>query len=261
MRSGTTALARYVGAHPDVFMAPEKEVHFFDRHFDLGVEWYAQRFASADVESAIGEATQVYMYDELSVDRMARTVPDAKLIAILRDPVDRAYSHYWLNRSSGIEQLGFAEALEAEPERIDASRGKRFAYSYVDRGRYLHQLLSLSERFPEDAIHVAIFEDLRSDARSVYREVCEFLSIDPGFEPPDLGQPINGHVAFRSLRLRHYSKRLTGTPRRIVGRLNAKPERYEPMEPRVRASLSEMFRTENDALANWLGRELPAWSR
>ena len=70
MRSGTTALARYLGAHPDVFVAPEKEIHFFDRYYDRGIGWYEDRFSRDESEIAIGEATQSYMYDPLAIERM-----------------------------------------------------------------------------------------------------------------------------------------------------------------------------------------------
>ena len=114
MRSGTTTLARQLGSHPEVFMAAEKEVHFFDLHHDEGVDWYAGRFAGGAREREIGEATE-YMHDGCPRRRMGAELPDARLIVILRDPVSRAYSHYWLNRAKGMERLGFAEAIAAEP--------------------------------------------------------------------------------------------------------------------------------------------------
>ena len=90
MRSGTTSLARYLASHPDVLFAPQKEVHFFDRNFHRGVAWYASQFAGDPTLRLAGEATPSYMYDELAVERMSHTVPHAKLIAVLRDPTERA---------------------------------------------------------------------------------------------------------------------------------------------------------------------------
>src|SRR5262245_45971784 len=112
MRSGTTSLARYLGAHPDVFVAPEKEIHFFDRCFDRGVAWYAERFIQAAGAGAIGEATQSYMYDPDAIARMRSVVPSARLLTILRHPTDRAYSHYWLNRAHGLEDRSFEAAID-----------------------------------------------------------------------------------------------------------------------------------------------------
>src|SRR5437764_7156012 len=105
MRSGTTSLTRYLNAHPDVFVAPGKELHFFDQRFDRGLDWYRDCFERAAGQRAIGEATQSYMYDAEAMTRLAVTVPKARLLAILRNPVDRAWSHYWLNRALALETL------------------------------------------------------------------------------------------------------------------------------------------------------------
>src|ERR1051326_983405 len=105
-RSGTTSLARYLGSHPHVFMARAKEMHFFDSDSKTR-EWYRPRFAEARRQTAVGEATPNYLYEPAAIKRMAAIVPEARLIAILRDPVDRAYSHYWQNRSLGKETMTF----------------------------------------------------------------------------------------------------------------------------------------------------------
>src|SRR5688572_14326389 len=105
MRSGTTSLHKYLQAHPDVFVASGKEVHFFDRRYGRGLDWYRSRFAGVTTERVVGEATPAYMYDENAIARIAHDLPDARLIVVLRNPVDRAYSHYWRNRSRGRENL------------------------------------------------------------------------------------------------------------------------------------------------------------
>jgi hypothetical protein len=98
MKSGTTSLARYLGAHPQAYVAPEKEINFFERGYvwNRGVDWYASRFEGAGDALAVGEASPSYMYWPTAIERMASVVPDARLIALLRDPVERAYSHYLL---------------------------------------------------------------------------------------------------------------------------------------------------------------------
>jgi hypothetical protein len=261
MRCGTTALARYLGAHPDVYMAPEKETHFFDRHFDRGTSWYASRFEPAGGIAAIGEATQSYMYDIEALQRIAQVLPDAKLITLLRDPVDRAYSHYWLNRARGLERLSFPQAVAAEPGRLrSGSRRDRFVFSYIDRGRYLEQLKRICERFPRSALHVVIFEDMTRDARGVFREACRHIRVDPTFAPPDLGRKINAHVTFRSPGLRRIAKRLPRTLARCVGTLNVRKGGYEPMSPDVRSALADTFREDVRSLSAWLGHDLSEWT-
>src|ERR671919_2133494 len=97
MKSGTTALINSLGKHPDVFALPS-EIHFFDRFHDRGLDWYRERFAKARGQGAVGESTPEYMYLPHARERIVRDLPGVQLIAILRNPVERAYSHYWHNR-------------------------------------------------------------------------------------------------------------------------------------------------------------------
>lgn len=260
MRSGTTSLARYLDAHPEVFMAPTKEVRYFDRHHDEGLDWYRAHFAGAAGAPMVGEATQTYLYDREAMERMAGAVPDARLVAVLRDPVDRAYSHYWLNKARAREPLGFLEALDAEPERL--ARGdldSRFFYSYADRGRYVHQLRRLEQHYPRERICLVLFDDLRDDPHSAYAQVLQFLDVAP-FTPENLGRAVNSYTAFRSIRLRRMARRLPGRARDAVGRLNSQREEYPPLDDAVRAEVAARFADDNAALAAHLGRELAGWS-
>ena len=261
MRSGTTSLARYLGAHPQVFMAAKKEVHFFDFHFDRSLDWYARHFARAGGKTAVGEATPGYMYNERAIARMARLVPQARLIVVLRNPVDRAYSHYWLNRARGHEPLDFAAAIAVEPERLANPKlefGRRGVY--LEGSRYLKYLLRVCRYYPRSALHVVIFEDLRDEPRAVYAAVCRFLGVGESFLPPNLGRPINRFVAFRSLGLRNLGRRLPRPLRRVVDRLNVREASYPPLDSALRKALQEQFAGENAALAAWLSRDLSIWS-
>ena len=254
MRSGTTALARYVGAHPGVFMAPEKEVHFFDRHHDRGLEWYRSRFAGHQGQPAVGEATQTYLFMPDVPARIAAVVPDAKLIAILRNPVDRAYSHFWMNRGLRTESRSPEEALTAEP-------GAPVFFPYLDRGRYLPQLQRVCEHFPRDALHVLLFEDLLARPEETFGAVCSFLGVDPAVRPENLGRQINKNVAFRSIRVRDFARKLPAPLGKVIGRLNGKPFSYPKIDPALRRELAARFTEDNAQLAAWLGRDLSIWDR
>ena len=260
-KSGTTALAAYLAEHPDVYVAPEKEVHYFDQNFGRGVDWYRSRFAGARGERAIGEASPTYMYDRTPVERMAALVPHARLIAVLRNPVDRAYSHYWWERSL-TETRPFGEAVRTEMR--DGSGGRRDRYLYG--GRYLDKLELVTEYFPRDNLSVVLMEELLHEPERTFSAVCRFLDVDDSVKPPSIGKEVNPAYRLRSPALRrfmfrfHLARRLPQGWGTAIDRWNRKPFRYPPMEPALRADLLRWFADDNAALARWLGRDLQIWN-
>jgi hypothetical protein len=258
-KSGTTSLLRYLSEHPEVFMAPG-EVFYFDRYFDQGTGWYRRHFEGAVEGQSVGEKTAEYLYCLEAPARMAQVVPEARLIAILRNPVERAYSHYWHNRTRGHEPLEFADALAAEPERLAADPAAWRRYSYFDRGRYIEQLRRYGEHYPREAMLAVLFDDLCDSPRETFQSVCRFLEIDDGFVPGNVGEAKNRFMRFRFMSLRKPIKKLPGWLRRIAGRLNIRYESYPPMDTAVRARLHEAYAADNAALAAWLGRDLAAWN-
>lgn len=260
MRSGTTSLAVNLGNHPEIFIPPEKEVRFFDRHFDEGMPWYEDRFARAPAGAIVGEASPGYMYHHSARERMAEALPDARLVAILREPVERAYSHYWLNRSLGIEPLSFAQAVDREPIRL-ANGERPDAFGYLARGRFLAQLQAVCEHYERDRLLVLLFDDLQGDPGGTYRRTCAFLGIDQTYEPRALGRPINPYVQFRSLPVRGAARDLPSPARRLLERVNTRRSvSYPPLDPELQAELRSRFRDENRQLEIWLGRDLHAWN-
>jgi Sulfotransferase domain len=260
MRSGTTSLARYLGDHPDIFMATVKEIEFFDLNFDKGLDWYAAHFTHANGKQAWGEATQTYMYEPTARERMARTLPRALLIAILRDPVDRAYSHYWHNRARKRESLEFGDALAAEPMRLrSADLNTRLRFSYADRSRYLGQLRALATLYPRERIMVLLFERLRADPLSSYADACRFLGVNPRFAPGNLGSAINRYGEFRSTAVRDAAKHLPRRVKHAIARVNRVEASYPPIDVSVRSELADSFAGEKEELSNWLGLDLSVW--
>jgi hypothetical protein len=256
MRSGSTSLYKYLQAHPDVHM-PRKEIHFFDVKWDRGIAWYHTRFEGYAGQTAIGEATPTYLADPIALDRMAATIPDARLVAVLRDPIDRAYSHYWMEHARDRDPRTFEAAIADELARRPGAP----ASDYLERGRYARQLEQVCERFPRRHVHVVLLDDLRDRPHETYAAACRFLGIDDGFVPPRIGERVNRFVAFRSMRVRNLRRSLPSTWRigRIVGRLNARDDVYEPMAEETRAALRHHFGADNEALAEWLGRDLSMW--
>jgi Sulfotransferase family len=247
-RSGTTGLWRSLRQHPDVFMAPAKELRFF-----LGpisppaIERYRENFGDWRGERAVGEATPVYMYSEDALERMAELVPEARLLVILRDPVDRAYSDYWQRRADGREDRTFAEVVAAG------------GAIYVRRSRYVTALERVCAHFPREALHVLLFEDLCRAPGEVFGSICQHLGVSTEFVPTEPGAPANSFVHFRSQRVRAVARRLPGLAGRVLGRLNSGRRPYPPLASDLRRVLRRQLESDNERLASWLGRELTPW--
>ena len=258
MRSGTTSLTRYLDAHPDVYIAPQKEIHYFDLNYSRGIDWYREQFSGVGREAAVGDATPSYVYLEEAMARMAETIPGARVIVLLRHPVDRAYSHYWLRRTLGAEKKDFMDAVHDEPRRIALGDPRREC-PYLDMSRYVYQLRRLIRYFPREAVHVVIFEEMKRDPETTYRHVCRFLRVNEEFAPANLGQVVNASVSYRSRRLRQLRHKMPGPVWRVVGRLNTRRASYPPLDPELKAELAGKFTEDNSELASWLGRDLSLW--
>ena len=260
-KSGTTSLASYLSDHPDVLM-PEHPVTFFNRNFERGLDWYSQHFPTTTEAQKVGEGTPEYMYHESVAPRIAESLPGVRLIAILRNPVDRAYSHYWHNQTRGREQLSFQGAVAAEPARLSgADPTTRARYAYLDRGRYLKQLKHLRRYVPADHLHVLIFEELRKDPIPVVQQTFAFLGIDSTYVPNNIGHVRNRFVSFRSQKLRKPIRHLPAVARMAARRLNARHSSYPPLENDFRLELAEGFAQDNRDLEDWLGRDLSLWGK
>jgi hypothetical protein len=260
-KAGTTSLARWLDAHPDVFVPPPKELHFFDRDscWERGAEWYAGNFGDAGDVAVVGEATPEYLAAPDVPKRMAKVVPHVKLIALLRNPVDRAYSHYWHARGWGGEDRSFDDAVD----RLLA--GDTNVRQYISRGYYLEQLQCYEECFPRESMLVLRFEDLTGDPAAAFRQVCGFLGVRD-IAPSNLGKVYNAHSKHRSRRLRIRMEGWRAWRRapllaRAVDRLNTAEGDYPPMAEPIRRRLVEHYAQRNEELGRHLGWDLTGWSR
>jgi hypothetical protein len=198
-KAGTTALYSYLREHPTVTGPPWKEVSFFDRHFWRGAAWYRGHFpnklylrgvrARTGVEPIVGEASPSYLFHPHAPERAAALVPDVRLIALVRNPVDRALSHYHHEVAFGREPLPFEQALEQEDERmqgeLERMRDPRYFshawwnFTYLSRGRYAEQLERWLGFFPRERLLILPSEDLLEQPRETYARVLEFLGAPP----------------------------------------------------------------------------------
>lgn len=200
-RSGTTSLYRYLTSHPRVLPAAVKEIHYFDLAFERSLWWYGTFFPSRlcrAVRSAggmstpiAGECTPYYLFHPHVPARVRRALPTVRLVAILRDPAERAYSHYRHEVEAGREWLSFGAALEAETTRtaeetvrLDATPSYRSEahqrFSYVARGRYAEQIARWLEWFPREQLLVVSAEQLYSDPQTALEPVYRHLGLEPG---------------------------------------------------------------------------------
>lgn len=201
-KCGTTSLYNYLIEHPWVAPSVTKEVHFFDHAFARGLAWYRRQFPSFPEKCyarivlrqgfVTGEASPYYIFHPHAPRRVWVTLPDVKLIVLLRNPVDRAFSHYQHSVRSGKESLSFEEAIEKEGERLNGELEKMLAdehyrsmphqaYSYLSRGVYIDQLKTWLSLFPAEQILILNSEELYASPAAVYRQTLEFLGL-PAYE-------------------------------------------------------------------------------
>lgn len=189
-KAGTTSLAAWLARHHACFIAPEKEVHYFDLGLAKGEAWYRSRFAGAPWRARAGEATPYYLFHPACAARIARTLPAAKLVVLLRDPVERAISGYFHAVRFGREPLAIDEAMDAEAARLaedDALEARdpsaylehRQWRSYQARGDYAAQLARYHAEGCAPRLHVLFFEELVATPGPVLAALCAFLGLAP----------------------------------------------------------------------------------
>jgi hypothetical protein len=251
-RGGSTSAWRYLEQHPQVLPMVArwqnlKSPHYFYWHYAKGEAWYRSHFPTQATRRAAeqrmgrrvvtGESSPYYLFNPYVPARVARDLPEAKFIVLLRDPVKRAYSHYWERIDNDVEPLGFADALAAEPKRQAGEAEKMAAdpfyysrphdwYTYRERGVYAPQLQRWFDAVGRERVLVIVSEEMYRDPQPAMDEMATFLGIEPVVMP-----------AFEQY--------------------NYRPS--EPIDPAVAAELRAFYAPHNAELATLLGRELP-WS-
>lgn len=281
-KSGTTSLYAGLRQHPDVFMCYPKEPHFFGRvkpaqelrwHFDAYTRRsrYLSLFAKGRGMRAVGEASTSYLWHPRVPARIRRQVPEARIIISLRDPVERAYSHYLMHVREGVQRLPLYEALQQDLQRSNPRWG--ISHFYVEKGRYAAQVKRYFQVFGPERVKTVLFDDLKRDPKLTLLEIAEFLGLDP--RPMAGIDSTTGRNPYMAPRGR-WAQRLTGsTLTRVLGetvvprsvglfiyrRFLLKSAAKPPMDPRARQLLVRIYQPEIDELEELLGRELPQLRR
>lgn len=246
-RCGTTSMFKTLVQHPGVarpFL--RKGVHYFDKNHDHGPRWYRGHFP-VEATSRIrrlgrrpltGESSPYYMFHPWAGQRIIDELPDVRLLVLLRDPVERAYSSHSHESARGYETLSFEESIGAEPGRLAGERERMLAelgyeslhwqhHAYVTRGQYIEQLNALEQLVGRDRLCVVDSGDFFTDPAPVFAQICDFL-----------GLPVAPGIAFEQHNAR----------------------RRSPMADQLRDRLSAHFEPYDERLAQWWG-DAPSWRR
>lgn len=248
MKAGTTFLYTSLTLHPCVLAARQKEIHYFDLHFEKGEDWYRDQFPSTEparlpgmdleLPTITGEATPYYLFHPLAPERVSDLLCDVKQIVLLRDPIERAHSHYWHSHRAGLEPLSFEQALEQEDSRLRGaaelirtvpgyqSEAHR-CHSYKSRGLYLAQLERWMGRFPREQFLILHSQALFERTQETLGEVLSFLGLPEWI-------------------CTNYTPSAPG-------------KKASPMSPETRRSLEGYFREPNRQLFEFLGQDF-GWS-
>jgi hypothetical protein len=276
-KTGTTALYMYLQEHPAVFMSHPKEPHFFTYKHDQWPEWatptlaeYGQLFEPAGQALALGEASTWYLYSRHAAQAIQRQIPSVRLIALVRHPVDRAYSSFTFRQQCGWEDLPtFEQAIRQEPERI--AQAMPWDYHYLQAGFYGEQLQRYYDTFDRSQIRVFLHDDLKSDAAAVVRSTCQFLEIDEGL---CLETKTSHNITYRpkSKHINHFLTHNSGLKSMMkrsipawVRRPLANQVRRQnlvkpaPLDPDLRQRLTRFFREDILQLQDLIDRDLSSW--
>lgn len=280
-KSGTSSFHRYLQQHPQIFMA-KKEPHFFSFEGERRPDWavkdiaaYADLFADAPCGAILGEVSPWYLYSASAANGIKQHTPDAKLIVILRNPVERAYSAFlhWV-RLGGEHVSEFGRAVELETQRI--REGAAWDFHYVAAGRYCRQLNRYFETFHSNQIQIVLYDDLSSKPVEVMRDVFRFLGVDTSFQP-DVSVKYNSsrwprvqwlhralHYICRDLSLDQYGRTILPKRMQEMATNVYKRMHYAPppkLSGQMHTILRERLREDIVRTQELIKRDLSAWLR
>ncbi len=232
-KGGTSSLYSALTQHPQILRATRKEVHFFDQHYARGAAWYQRQFPVCQSGQITGEASPFYMAHPLVAQRIVQHCPTAKLLLLLRNPADRAISHYHQEFRRHHDLLSLEDALAAEGKRTKSdwdalATGKLLThsaaqrFSYRERGHYAKQLQAFFQHFPREQIAIFSSEQFFQKPYAVLAQFYAFLGVDASFHPTDL--------------------------------LPRKPGNYGEADRAVRQSLVQYYEPHNEALFSLIGQ-------
>jgi hypothetical protein len=289
-KSGTTTLYEYLCRHPQVFMSTPKEPDFFslDANYQQGLEWYQDLFSSAQPDKVCGEASTTYSrlhQHPKTVERLAKVLPDVKLIYVMRHPVDRAYSFYRYRFKGSQENPQFLAERNELMTAKTFEEGIEQHSEFLDSSYYLYQIEKYLEYYPKASFLFLLMEDLIEQPAETLSKICHFLGVDPNIDLTQTGEVVANKGSDRPEW--YVRNQLTAPLKAIpgVGSVSGllpkswKDQAYKmirglnykqwksaqyvppPMQPATRQMLLEKFRDPNQKLAEFLNRDLSHWNQ
>ena len=284
-RCGTTFLYEHLRKHPQIYMSPTKEPQHFASDLDSGsyldsltfmrdTNQYLALFEGAAASQLVGEASTWYLYSRDAAQNIKAANPNARIIVMLRHPVEMLYSLHGRRVFGGSEDLArFEDALDAEEarklgKRIPARARNIKALFYREVGRYGEQVERYVEKFGNEQVHIIIFEDMRAASAATYRATLEFLGVDADFVP-DL-RAVNESAERRSWRLQQalLAPRVVRVARAVIPRsvrpyvgrtwdaINSRGKKREPLDPAVARRLRDELLPDMVKLGELIGRDV-----
>jgi hypothetical protein len=286
-KCASSSLHFYLGQHPEIFTAKIKETRFFSLHYNKGLDHYAKYFEEAGNAKAIGEATPSYSFLPFVADRIKQNFPGMKLILCFRNPLDRTFSSWLMQKGMGKEKLSLREAIEVNRKQmnyitLEGEEGEKTwlgstgnfnadesrLRTYIQGGMFAEILKIYYKRFDPDQVKVIFLDDLKDDFDSTMSDLFRFLQVDDTFIVPDK-RIVNFHFDRKASKVTNKLFGVNGTrflidmtPSFIKNRLKKAWKTKEP--PRLQADdrlyLWEIFKDDVATLEKMLNRDLSSWN-
>ncbi len=298
-KSGTTSIYNYLKQHPDIFMSPIKETHHFSTDIDsskfrpdyaanLNInidswldgdqkkeifhafvkDWdkYLKLFKNSENQKAIGEVTNSYLYSKEAAKNIQSKFSEGKIIMILRNPVERAFSHFLMDLKSGLETGSFLEAFKKDMAK--SNKGWGISNVYYEIGMYYEQVKRYLTVFPQEQIKIILYDDYRNDAKKTLKEICNFLNIDSNFEFEFSKEhnkamiPKSGAVALmmRQKGLKAFAKKIFPKSwKNIFSKIFFTNKNLPKLSVDDRKYLIELYKEDIQKLAQLINRDLTSW--
>jgi len=287
-KAATTTLHNLLKQHSEIYLPEVKETGFFWDEYDKGLAWYEETyFSRVQEQKIVGDITPAYMSFDYIPKRIYNSLDDdIKLIFMLRDPIERAYSHYWMSYRRGYETKSFAQAIELEEKRL--KQGKEtgdferqvMVFGYIQRGMYARQIENFLEYFPVDNMKFVFFEEFITDTPMVLEEILNFLDLnfDENIDYDKQSNPsrlplfselrdllwtpsnLSMKLARLLLPIKSWRRKLRNSLRKFDEKINRESFEKPEMDSEVRDRLRTVYKEEVEKLEKITGRDLDLWS-